>query len=173
MVIRVVGDAIVHTEVNEGWAVTSLECTRGLARLDLRRDLTQVVIADTGDAEAGLGEPPAFAAAACTPDGEVVVVARRSPPAIVLGPSGCRTSPSNGADRETAYPQPGERLLLLSSSAFENMSDVLVSGMNVSPSALIQRDPQDLLLAIFADLGCGAGAVIDRRPNRLPEGVGP
>lgn len=169
MVTRIVGDALLHTEVNTGWTVTSLECSRGLARLDLRRGLTQVVIADTGDAVAGLDEPAAFAAAACTHDGEVVVVARRSPPAIVLGPDGCRTTPSDGAGHETQYPQPGERLLLLSSSAFENMPDVLATGMNRSPATLIERDPQELLLEIFADLGCGAGAVIDRRPDHRPE----
>lgn len=165
MVTRIVGDALLHTEVNPAWTVTSLECNRGLALLDLRRGLTQVVIADTGDAVAGLDAPSAFAAAACTPDGEVVVVARHSPPAIVLGPHGCRTSPSEGAGRETQYPHPGERLLLLSCSAFENMSDVLAQGMNGSPSSLIERDPQELLLEIFADLGCGAGAVIDRRTD--------
>ena len=170
MVTRIVGDALLHTEVDTAWTVTSLECSRGLARLDLRRGLTQVVIADTGDAVAGRDEPPSFAAAACTHDGEVVLVARRSPPAIVLGPTGCRTSPSDGTGRETQYPEPGERLLLLSCSAFENMSDVLAKGMNESPSALIERDPQELLLEIFADLGCGAGAVIDRRADHEGQG---
>lgn len=165
MVSRVVGDAIVHRESSGCWTWTSLECSRGLARLEMKGHLTQIVVADTGDAVAGLDEPPAFAAAACTCDGELVVVTRGAPPAIVLGPAGCRTAPADGSVRDSMFPQPGERFLLLSCAAFENMPDVLAKGIEQCPTDLIEQDPEELLLAIFEGLAQGAGAVIDRQPH--------
>lgn len=162
---HVVGDAIVHQMVNDQWSVTSVECPKGLARLHLNRGVTQVVVADTSDALAGLDEPSAFAAAACTSDGELVVMSRHSPPAIVIGPTGCRISPAGGADWDSVFPDTTQRFLLLSCSAFENMSEALVDGMTHSPTALVEQDPEELLLAIFEGLGHGAGAVIDRQPH--------
>lgn len=170
MVSHVVGRAILHTEVNRCWAVTSIECAQGLARLDLRPGLTQVVVGDTSDAVAGLDQPAAFAAAACTSDGEIVVLARRSPPAIALDSDGSRTTPAGGASRDSEFPSPGNRFLMLSSSAFENLSESLVTCLKKAPQDLIAQDPEDLLLSIFADLDRGAGAVIDRRAHLDPTG---
>lgn len=173
MVSRIVGDTLVHTQSCTGWELTSLEGSRGLARLEVRRDRTRIVVADTGDVVAGVDEPFAFSAVACTSDGELVVTTRRAPPAIMLGASGCRTTPADGSARDSTFPEPGERFLLLSCAAFENMPDVLAKGIKQSPSDLIAQDPQDLLLAIFADRSHGAGAVIDRRPAHCPTGARP
>lgn len=95
---------------------------------------------------------------------------RRSPPAIIVGAHGCRTTPTGGADRDSEFPEEGQRLLMLSCSAFETMPQALVEAMTSCPSTLIDRDPEELLLAIFADLGHGAGAVIDRTNDAHPTG---
>ena len=170
MVSRVVGDAIVHSDVSGCWSVTSLECPKGLARVEVRRGLTQIVVADTGDALAGLDEPSTFAAAACTSDGELVVMTRSSPPAIVVGARGCRTTPAGGADRDSEFLEAGQRRLLLSCCAFEAMPPALADAMTSCPTPLLDWDPEELLLAIFADLGRGAGAVIDRTNRALTTG---
>ena len=163
---HLVGSAIVHAEVDDSWAVTSLECAKGLVSVDRRQGLTRVVVGDTHDSVAGMHEPPAFSAAAFTSDGEFIVVARRSPPAIAMDPTGSRITPAGGATLDSEYPEPGRRFLLLSCAAFEDLPEFLATGLERSPSELISRDAEDLLLCIFADHERGAGAVIDRLPPR-------
>lgn len=165
MVTRVVGEALVHAEMDARWSVTSIEYPQGLARLERRAGLTRVVVGDTEDTEPD--RPVAYSALACTPDGDVVIVARRSPPAIVLGRSGVRTAPADGAQHECQHPAAGDRLLLLSCAAFENMSQALAADIGRASRSLRHEHPQTLLLAIFQDFGRGAGAVVDRLPGSV------
>ena len=90
------------------------------------------------------------------------LVVHHSPPAIVVGSTGCRALPADGANHDCVRLAPGERLLLLSCAAFEGMPEVLANGIADVPNGLVDQDPEDLLLEIFRELGHGAGAVIDR-----------
>ncbi len=151
-----------------GWSLTSIECDRGLARVEQRAAVTEVVIGDH-DLDRD-GDLSAFTAAACTADGEALVISRQAPPAFLLTPRGARATPADGGPRGTERPNPDERLLMLSCAAFESMPELLASGIHGSPHELLSRDAEDLLLALFRDIGRGAGAVIERPHPTFPQG---
>ncbi len=159
---RVVGDALVSRRIEDNWSVTCVEYPKGLALLQRTDPMTRVIIADSANTFAGPDDPDAYSAAVCTPDGEVALVVCQSPPALVVGPTGCRAVPAEGATSDCVRLAAGERLLLLSCAAFEKMPEVLADGIGAVPTELVRQDPEDLLLEIFHDFGHGAGAVIDR-----------
>ncbi len=162
---RVVGSALVNRETDACWSVTCVEQHEGLALLEPGTTMTRVVVADNTNAFTGSADPDAYAASACAPDGELTLVVHHSPPAIVVGPTGCRVFPADGADHDCLRLTPGERLLLLSCAVFESMPEVLAKGIANIPTELATQDPDELLLEIFRELGHGAGAVIDRLPS--------
>ena len=168
---RVVGSALLNHKADECWSMTCIEYPKGLALLEPRPTMTRVIVADSTNTFAGPADPDAYSAAACTRDGEMALVVRNSPPALVIGSTGCRTLPAAGASRECVRLVPGERLLLLSCAAFESMPEVLANGIANVPAHLAGQDPDDLLLEIFHELGHGAGAVIDRLPVPTPQGA--
>ncbi len=158
---RVVGEALLNRRTDERWRVTCVELPKGLALLQRTGPMTRVVVADSANTFAGPDDPDAYAAAVCTPEGELALVVRNSPPAIVVGPTGCMTRPAEGAGRDCMTLGAGERMLLLSAAAFESLPRVLCDNLTCAPDALAGRDPEDLLLEIFREVGRGAGAVID------------
>lgn len=168
---RVVGEALVSRRTEHNWSVTCVEYPRGLALLQCTGPMTRVVVADTAQALAGPADPDAYSAAVCTPDGELAVIVHHSPPAVVVGWTGSRAVPAGGMTSDCVRLAAGERLLLLSCAAFESMPEVLANGIGTVPTQLVARDPEDLLLEIFHELGHGAGAVIDRLdPTKTPVG---
>ena len=168
---RVVGDALVSQRFDEQWSVTCVEYPKGLALLQRTDPMTRVIIADSANTFAGPDDPDAYSAAACTRDGEIALVVRQSPPALVVGPAGCRAVPADGATSDCVRLAAGERLLLLSCAAFEKMPEVLADGIGTVSTELMRQDPENLLLEIFHELGHGAGAVIDRLPFPVPQGA--
>lgn len=164
MVSRVVDTALVRRTDHGLWSVTCIEYPRGLALLHRDGPLNRVLIGDSPNAVRLPGDPDAYSAATWTPDGELAVTVQRAPPGILVGPTGCRTSPDRGEARDWLRPRPGERLLLLSCAAFDRMPETLAQGITASPPGLSERGPEELLLEIFRDVGCGAGAIIDRLP---------
>ena len=168
---RVVGSALLNRRDDEPWSVTCIEYPRGLALLEPRPTMTRVIVADSTNTFAGPDDPDAYSAAACTRDGDLALVVHHSPPALVIGSTGCRTLPADGGCRDSVRLAPGERLLLLSCAAFEAMPEVLANGLGDDSTDLAGQDPEDLLLDIFRELGHGAGAVIDRLPLPMPQGA--
>lgn len=168
---RVIGSALLNQKADGRWSVTCIEYPKGLALLEPRPTMTRVVIADDTGTVAGPAGQDAYLAAACTRDGELALVAHHSPPALVISSTGCRILPEAGARRDCIRLVPGERLLLLSSAAFESMPEVLADGIANVPHDLATRHADDLLLEIFHDLGHGAGAVIDRMSPQAPQGA--
>ncbi len=158
---RVVGDALLSRRTDARWSVTCVEYPKGLALLQRTGPMTRVIVADSANTFAGPEDPDAYSAAVCTPDGELALVVHHSPPAIVVGSTGCRTRPAEGACRDCVRLNPGERLLLLSGAAFEALPPVLADGLSSSAADLAHCDPEDLLLEIFREVGHGAGAAID------------
>lgn len=173
MVTRLAEAALLRSHRDERWAVTCLEFPKGLAELARDGEVMCVVIADDPRSGFPRDDPDAYSAVACTPDGELALVVHHSPPAIVVGPTGCRTSPADGLGRDCLRPAGGERLLLLSCAAFDQMPEVLADAIHTSPSTLLEQDPQDLLERIFRNVEHGAGAVIDRLPLPRTGGDGP
>jgi hypothetical protein len=162
MISRVVDTALVRRDGNAHWAVTLIEHPGGLAVLRRDGPLHRVIVADAPLARADSGCPDAYSAATWTPDGDLALVVRLSPPGLVLSPTSCGTAPGGGADRDCIRPAPGDRVLLLSCAAFDRVPEVLAQGV-AHPPTLIEQDAEELLLEIFRDIGRGAGAVIDRR----------
>lgn len=159
MVTHVVGDALLHTEQIHGWTLTTLEYADGIVSVDRRARLTQVVVGDRSPTDPAGRE--SYAAAACTVDGELLVAVRSAPPAIVARRDGCRTRPADGATSDSTFPSCGERLILLSCTAFEAVPDLLVEGIRTAPERLAEGDAERLLVDLFGQVGRGAGAVID------------
>lgn len=164
MMNRVVGDALLSRRSDERWSVTCVELPKGLAVLERNGPMTRVIVADSSTTVAGPHDPDAYAAAVCTPDGELALVVHNSPPAIVVGASECSTRPAEGAGRDCLCLDPGQRLLLLSAAAFESLPRILADSLTSAPDDLARRNPEDLLLEIFREVGRGAGAAIDRLP---------
>lgn len=151
-----------------GWLVTAIECTDGVARVGTVGDVTDVVVADCschGDLD-----PECFTAAACTPEGEVLVVSRQSPPALLVTRDTKRTAPAMPLDQELVRLQDADRLLILSPVLFEAMPEVLARTLNGTTADLLTTEPVQLLGAIFADVGAGSGVIISREPHPVPTG---
>ena len=83
-----------------------------------------------------------------------------------MTPTGCRARPRDGSGHDSEFPLPSERLILLSCSAFEAVSDLLVEGVCTAPDRLSNEDPEALLVALLGQGGTGAGAVIDHHPTK-------
>jgi hypothetical protein len=150
-----------------GWHITSIECARGLVRVESHEGVTEVVVADVSD-DSG---PDFFSAAACTSEGNAMVMARRAPPALLLASGGQRVVPSSPGDSELLRLDAGELLLMLSAAAFETMPDALVRVLHGLPGAALGMDPRELLTQVFDEIGSGSGAVLGRVPN-LPSDEG-
>lgn len=164
---HVVDSGLLRTMSSALWTVTCAEYPYGVVRLENGPRLTQVVVGDDVGPGGDGDRPVPFAAASCTAEGEVVVVVRAAPPAIAVTAESCWTRPHDGAERDSAFPQDGERLILLSCAVFEAVPDVLVDGVNgVASGRLATDDPESLLIELVGGVGCGAGAIIDHHQQR-------
>lgn len=144
-----------------GWTVTLVECPDGLANVSTSHGVTRVFVADLP--VAGSTETSAYAAAACTPDGDALVLSRQAPPALLVAAHGLRRAPEVPGSDEWLNLGPDEALLLLSSAVFEEMPHVLAHVLHGHPDELLGADPGTFLTDIFEQTGSGAGAMISRR----------
>lgn len=145
-----------------GWTVTAMECADGVARVECDRDVTEIVI---GESSFGDLDPDCFAAAACTPDGDVLVVSRQAPPALLVTKDGKRSTPGGSEDRELLHLEEDELLLILSPALFETMPAALARTLHGSTDDLLQADPASLLADLFDGVSSGSGAIIGRDPQ--------
>lgn len=146
-----------------GWLITAIECGGGVVRVDGSSGVADVLVADAGPGSAF--DPDCFAAAACTPDGDVLVISRQSPPALLVTPDAKRTTPLDSLGRELVHLEDQEELLLLSAALFEAMPEVLARTLNTDPTELLAAEPAALLSRIFAEVGAGSGVIIRRNPD--------
>ncbi|MEO6413686.1 MAG: hypothetical protein ABIO48_13955 [Pedococcus sp.] len=170
MTIHVLGSSIVRTSPGVGdWTVWAVEQRAGIARVEERRGLTEIVI---GDAPRSVdSDDTGFTAVACTLDGAAFVLCHDAPPALVVGPQGCRTAPAEPGGREMLQLAPDERLLLLSASVLEARPEALSQALHHPGGGLVRRDPVSLLANLFREVHHGAGAVVGlARPEVQSEG---
>ncbi|GAB3436964.1 hypothetical protein GCM10027517_07850 [Phycicoccus ginsengisoli] len=159
MTLRLVGSTMVRTTRGVGdWTVWAVEQPGGVAGTARRRGLAEVVVAD---APSSVENSPGFTAVACTRDGNVMVVTRDAPPALLVARSGCRTAPGEPGGRELVALERDELLLLVSSSVLEAQPAALSHALQ-SPAELVDRDPDQVLAELFAEVPYGAGAIIRR-----------
>jgi hypothetical protein len=141
------------------WVVWAVEQPGGIARLEHRNGLTEVVVADAP--RSADDEDPGFTAVACTVDGAALVVCHAAPPALVVGSGDCHTAPAQPGGRELISLSLGERLLILSSSVLEARPLALSRALQ-EPGRLMDRDPVSVLAALFHEVQHGAGVVLGR-----------
>ena len=100
--------AIRRHEGPGGWNVTLVECPDGLANVSTSHGVTRVFVADLP--VAGSTESSAYAATACTPDGEALVLSREAPPALLVTAQGLRRAPEvPGSDESSRSASCGPR----------------------------------------------------------------
>ncbi len=146
-----------------GWQVIVIECPNGLANVESRRGVTQVFVADLP--VPGASEPNRFAAAACTPEGDALMVARHAPLPLFVTSEGHRTVPASPQQDELVHLRDGDRLLLLSPSAVAAGATSLESLLERPTSALLEAAPIDLLTELVDGVGAGSGAIICRHAS--------
>lgn len=146
-----------------GWLITTIECAGGLAVVEESSGVADVLVAD-GHGNGEL-DPECFAAAACAPDGDVLVVSRQSPPALLVTHQDKRTTPVYPLGRELVHLEGAAKLLILSPALFEAMPEVLARTLHAAPMDLLAADPASLLSEIFEDVHAGSGVIIGRNPH--------
>lgn len=172
MVAQLTDNAVVRShEGPGGWHVVVLECANGLANVASSHGITRVLVADMPTR--GATDRSCFAATACTPEGDALVIARQAPPALLVSYDGQRPAPSNPQEDELLHLGERQRLLILSAAAFEAMPRVLARALHGPPSALLEVDPVMLLTDLFDEIGSGSGAVISRQTRTSPTARGP
>lgn len=164
MVTQVLDGGLVRTQGNyNGWAVTTIESSHGIARVECRGDLTDVFVGETWAGSSSDAPCRAYCAVACTSEGDALVLAREAPPLILATRTGHRTSPIEPGQHSLEHLVPGERLVMLSSSTFEFLPERLANLLREPPSGLLGSDPASLLAEIFSPIGQGAGAIVERQ----------
>ena len=159
------GSGLVRIAQTSRWTLTCVEYSYGVVRLARSGGVTQVVVGERAEHDQLATLEESFVAAACTDEGELLVAVRAAPPALVVTRSSCRTWPRDGSTRNSQFPAPGERVILLSCAVFESVPDVLVDGVNGSSGAdLATQDAESLLVSLVGGAERGAGVVIDHHP---------
>jgi hypothetical protein len=161
MSVQVAGSAIIRTSRGVGdWTIWAVEQLGGIARVEERRGLTEIVIADAPAST----EPTAsgIAAIACTLDGGAFLMCNQAPPALLIEAHGCRTAPAGPDGRELVQLGAEARLLLVSASVLEARPEALAKSLREPGRRLLHCDPVDLLARLFREVHHGAGAVVGR-----------
>lgn len=161
MTIQVLGSAIIRTTHGVGdWTIWAVEQPGGIARVEERGGLTEIVVADaprSADAASS-----AYAAIACTLDGGAFVMSSQAPPALLVEESGCRTVPAGPEGRELLHLEDDQRLLLVSASVLDSQPQALAQALRGPGQSLLRCDPAELLARLFREVHHGAGVVVGR-----------
>ncbi len=126
-----------------------------------------VIVADAGVASPmAMDLPGAFPSSStsvwCHADGTVRVRATWAPPTLLVRPGSTVMVPESPGQPGSARLEPGDRLFVLSSAAFEAAPEVMVRLLHERPERLLAADPDDLLHDLFRDAPDGGGAVVTR-----------
>lgn len=129
-----------------------------------------VIVADAAMATAG--SPVAFdlpvsgPSASCLvwghANGAIQVRAAWAPPALLVSRTQVLMVPETPGAPGVCLMEPGDRLLVLSSSAYEAAPERMVRLLHEEPSHLLAADADDLLQGLFRDVPAAGGAVITR-----------
>lgn len=98
----------------------------------------------------------------CHADGSIQVRATWAPPTLLIRVGRTEMVPETPGSPGTARLARGDRLLVLSSAAFEAVPEAMVRLLHEGPERLLAADPVDLLEELFRDAPDGGGAVVTR-----------
>jgi hypothetical protein len=99
-------------------------------------------------------------------DGVVRAYAATTPPALLVAAADVRTVPALPGGAETVRLDVGQRLLVLSSDALDALPVSLASVLQSLPARLADREPDELLRELTADLDVGSAAIVVRETHR-------
>ncbi len=95
-------------------------------------------------------------------DGSIQVRASWAPPALLVSPQRTLMVPETPGTPGLSVMAPGDRLLVLSSSAYEAAPERMVRLLHEEPARLLAADADDLLQVLFRDVPEAGGAVVTR-----------
>jgi hypothetical protein len=153
-----------------GYEVAVHEGTGRAARVVPGTDRICVVVADGGLATAGAPMaddlPLPLGGSSCLvwgrPDGHIQVRAAWAPPALLVSAERTLMVPESPGTPGLSTMAPGDRLLVLSSAAYEAAPERMVRLLHEEPARLLAADADDLLRALFLDVPQAGGAVVTR-----------
>ena len=148
-------------EPSVGWQVEVLDRQPGQAGVIRRSGHVYVRVVDGAPAGSG-GATRSLLAADLAADGSAHLVARCSPPALVLSDSGVRPLPAGGSGRATISLQRGDRLVMCSAASLEGEPDGVVSLLRAGPGSARRADLRWLVRTLLRGSDTGAAAVIRR-----------
>lgn len=148
-----------------GWDIVLCERSTGLARVRRRGGSLEVTVGDRpdpGGADPRPGESRWFTSAACGGQGRMTFRSVSAPPALHVGAGSVQLQPAVPGGSSVVALTQDERVLILSSAAFDALPTALVGVLRDLPQRVLHTDPADLLAELFADIPDGSGAVICR-----------
>jgi hypothetical protein len=95
-------------------------------------------------------------------DGSVQVRASWAPPALLVSRERILMVPETPGTPGLSHMAPGDRLLVLSVSAYEAAPERMVRLLHEEPARLLAADADDLLRTLFRDVPDAGGAVLTR-----------
>lgn len=167
-----------RSEVDAEWDVTVLEQPGGLAEV---RHADGAIVLSVGDQESPSGHASSShdtslccTTVTCLRGGRVVVHARAAPPALLVGPTRTVLLPSVPDVDASTVVEPGERVLVLSASAFDMLPPSLATVLRELPQRVLGTSPESVLQTVFSEIpvGCG-GLIAPADPGAQPPGTEP
>lgn len=161
-------------DVGTEWDVVLCERATGVARVRRLGPSLQVIVGDRPAAGAVTpreDDTRWFTSAACGEGGRITFRSCSAPPALLIGAGSARLHPAVPGGSSVAALTQDERVLMLSSTAFDALPAALVDVLRDLPLHVLHTDPADLLAELLTDIPDGSGAVIRRaasppRPSR-------
>ena len=161
-------------DVGAEWDIVLCERTVGVARVHRLGPSLEVTVGDrpaAGDAAAQVDDAHWFTSAVCGEGGRITFRSCSAPPALLIGAGSARLYPAVPGESSVAALTRDERVLMLSSTAFDALPATLVDILRDLPLHVLHTDPAELLAELFTDIPDGSGAVIrraasPRRPSR-------
>ena len=147
------------------WDIVLCERATGVARVRRLGPSLEVTVGDrpaAGAATPQQGDTGWFTSAACGPAGRIRFRSCSAPPALLIGAGSARLHPAVPGGSSAATLTRDERVLMLSSTAFDALPAALVDVLRDLPLHVLHTDPADLLAELFTDIPDGSGAVIRR-----------
>ncbi len=159
---------LAHRVVGAGFDVRLHVGSERAARVVPGRDRLCVVVADRPDAGTPIATDlptsatPSSCVVWCHDDGGVQVRASWAPPALLVCRDHTTMVPETPGQAGLVRMEAGDRLLVLSSAAYEAAAERMVHLLHSAPHRLLAVDADSILATVFADVPDAAGAVITR-----------
>jgi hypothetical protein len=151
--------------VDAEWEVTVLQQPGSLAEVT---HADGAIVLRVGDHEGPTGDPSpsgdprslCCTTVTCLRGGRIVVHAGAAPPALLVGPTRTVLVPSVPDVDASTVVGPGERVFVLSASAFDTLPPSLATVLRELPQHVLGTSPESVLQTVFSEIPVGCGALI-------------